>query len=149
MKLMQKVKRTDCKIITLSEAITMITCGLQFRRCPFASSDMESKALSGRRKNQVFGKKNRSENDDYDNDTWIVHGTGRQRTWRIRRKKAIPYLIKFAIGWGIGMGASVLLLFHVFEKNIYFMSSLFLGLTASTIPFIERKVSKSDLYPFG
>lgn len=55
---------------------------------------------------------------------------------RAQRKKAIPYLMKFAIGWGIGMGASVLLLSHVFEKNIYFMSSLFLGLTASAIPFI-------------
>lgn len=52
------------------------------------------------------------------------------------RKDAILYLAKFAIGWGFGMGASVLLLSHVFEKNIYFMSSLFLGLTVSAIPFI-------------
>ncbi len=52
------------------------------------------------------------------------------------RKEAIRYLAKFAVGWSAGMGASVLLLSHVFEKNIYFMSSLFLGLTVFAIPFI-------------
>lgn len=64
---------------------------------------------------------------------------------RQQRKKAIPYLIKFAVGWALGMGASVLLLSHVFEKNIYFLSSLFLGLTVSAIPFIiyeERNALK-------
>lgn len=63
------------------------------------------------------------------------------------RKDAVRYLAKFAIGWGFGMGASVLLLSHVFEKNIYFMSSLFLGLTVSAIPFIvyeERNHLKGD-----
>ena len=62
-----------------------------------------------------------------------------------QRKNALLYLVKFGIGWAVGMGASVLLLAHVFETNIYFMSSLFLGLTASAIPFIlyeERKTIK-------
>ena len=53
-----------------------------------------------------------------------------------QRKSALLYLVKFAIGWALGLGTSVLLLAHVFEKNIYFMSSLFLGLTISAIPFI-------------
>lgn len=55
---------------------------------------------------------------------------------RSQRNDATRYLIKFAMGWCAGMGASVLLLSHVFESNIYFMSSLFLGLTVSAIPFI-------------
>lgn len=62
------------------------------------------------------------------------------------RKSAIFYLIKFALGWGLGMGASVLILAQVFENHIYFMSSAFLGLTLCAIPFIlheERDTLKS------
>lgn len=64
---------------------------------------------------------------------------------RALRKEAFLYLIKFAVGWGLGMGSSILFLSRIFEKNIYFMSSLFLGLTACAIPFIiyeERKTLK-------
>lgn len=64
---------------------------------------------------------------------------------KAERRAAIIYLIKFALGWGIGMGGSVLLLSHIFESNIYFLSSLFLGLTVSAIPFIvyeERSALK-------
>lgn len=63
------------------------------------------------------------------------------------RKEATLYLMKFAVGWVVGMGTSVLILSHIFEKNIYFMSSLFLGLTISAIPFIvyaERSFLKSN-----
>lgn len=55
---------------------------------------------------------------------------------RAERRSAFFYLLKFAIGWGVGMGGSILLLSHIFEANIYFLSSLFLGLTVSAIPFI-------------
>lgn len=61
------------------------------------------------------------------------------------RKDAFLYLVKFVIGWGLGMGSSILFLSQIFEKNIHFMSSLFLGLTACAIPFIiyeERKTLK-------
>lgn len=53
-----------------------------------------------------------------------------------RRKVAFFYLVKFALGWVIGMGGSILLLSKVFTENIYFLSSLFLGLTMGAIPFI-------------
>ena len=59
------------------------------------------------------------------------------------RKEAFFYLIKFAIGWIVGLSGSVMILSRVFESNIYFLSSLFLGLTISAIPFIiyeERNV---------
>lgn len=65
-----------------------------------------------------------------------------------QRKSAVLYLAKFCIGWGLGMGASVLLLSHIFEKNIYFLSSLFLGLTVSAIPFIlyEERITVKGQY---
>ena len=52
------------------------------------------------------------------------------------RKTAGIYLLKLGIGWGIGMAGCVVLLSSLFEQNIYFMSSLFLGLTACSIPFV-------------
>lgn len=64
------------------------------------------------------------------------------------RKQSMRYLLKFVLGWGLGMGSSVLLLAQVFEKNIYFMSSLFLGLTLCAIPFIlyeERETLKGSI----
>lgn len=68
---------------------------------------------------------------------------GKDKTGRC---DAFFYLVKFAIGWSVGMGGSILLLSHIFEANIYFLSSLFLGLTVSAIPFIiyqERNSLKS------
>ena len=52
------------------------------------------------------------------------------------RKTALIYLLKLGVGWATGMIACVLALSSLFEKNIYFMSSLFLGLTIASIPFI-------------
>lgn len=52
------------------------------------------------------------------------------------RKAAALYLLKLGLGWVVGMGSCVVLLSSLFEQNIYFMSSLFLGLTACSIPFV-------------
>ena len=57
-------------------------------------------------------------------------------TDREKRKHAFLYLVKFAVGWAVGMGGSVVVLSRIFEQNIYFLSSLFLGLTLGAIPFI-------------
>lgn len=54
------------------------------------------------------------------------------------RKDAMLYLGKLGIGWVIGFLSSVMVLSALFEKNIYFMSSLFLGLSLAAIPFIIR-----------
>lgn len=62
------------------------------------------------------------------------------------RKAGGTYLLRMGIGWCIGLGSSVLVLSRVFEKNIHFLSSLFLGLTISSIPFVlysERKVLRN------
>lgn len=72
--------------------------------------------------------------------TAIHHFFGKDRALR---KDAACYLVKFAVGWCIGMGASVLILSRVFENHIYFMSSLFLGLTVAAIPFILHEEQES------
>lgn len=53
-----------------------------------------------------------------------------------KRRAAGIYLLKLGLGWGIGMLACIVLLSSLFEQNIYFMSSLFLGLTVCSIPFV-------------
>ena len=52
------------------------------------------------------------------------------------RKSAAVYLAKLGCGWVLGMGACVVLLSNLFAQNIYFMSSLFLGLTLCSLPFV-------------
>ncbi|MGI6013912.1 MAG: DUF368 domain-containing protein [Oscillospiraceae bacterium] len=66
----------------------------------------------------------------------------------IARKAGIRYLFKLGIGWCVGLSASVLVLSSVFEKNIHFLSSLFLGLTIASIPFVihsEKAVFRNHL----
>lgn len=58
---------------------------------------------------------------------------------RTVRKSALCYLLKLGLGWGIGMAGCVALLSGLFEQHIYFMSSLFLGLTICSIPFVVRE----------
>lgn len=62
---------------------------------------------------------------------------------REEKKKAILYLIKLEIGWIIGMGLAVIVLSTLFEKNIYAVSSLFVGFIAGAIPFIIRQEKES------
>lgn len=65
------------------------------------------------------------------------------------RKRGALFLAKLGVGWLAGMALAVTALSQLFESNVYFMSSLFLGLTVCAIPFIaheerasfERKVS--------
>ena len=52
------------------------------------------------------------------------------------RKAAFLYLLKLGVGWIVGMGLCVSLLAGLFADHIYFMSSLFLGLTVASIPFV-------------
>lgn len=71
------------------------------------------------------------------------------RKTNTERTKNYIYLMKFAVGWGIGMSLSVLLLAKYFNSSIYFMCSMFLGLTAAAIPFIiytERSVLKNHYF---
>ncbi len=52
------------------------------------------------------------------------------------RRAALRWLAQLGIGWAAGMGICAVLLANLFSLHIYFMSSLFLGLTTASIPFV-------------
>lgn len=63
------------------------------------------------------------------------------------RLKALKFLAKIGIGWITGFILSVLFITSIFEKNIYEISSLFLGFIIASIPLIiksERKTLKEN-----
>ena len=61
------------------------------------------------------------------------------------KKKALTFLIKIGIGWVVGFLLSATILVNLFNKKIYFMSSLFIGFIIFAIPIViseEKKVLK-------
>lgn len=60
------------------------------------------------------------------------------------KKKAIIFLIKLLSGWAVGMVLASLILASLFEKEIYRISSLFLGFIVFAIPLIIKQ-EKSEL----
>lgn len=54
------------------------------------------------------------------------------------KKEALKYLAKLGIGWTTGMIIAVLILSSLFESHIYFVSSLFVGFIAASIPLIVK-----------
>ena len=66
---------------------------------------------------------------------------------KIGRINAFKFLSKIGIGWASGLILSVLFITNIFEKNIYEISSLFLGFIISSIPLIiksEKKTLKNN-----
>ena len=55
------------------------------------------------------------------------------------KKKALSFLVKLGIGWGIGMILAVLVLTNLFESHIYSVSSLFIGFIIFSIPIIIKE----------
>jgi putative membrane protein len=60
---------------------------------------------------------------------------------KLKQTSSWIFLAQLIIGWIIGMVLSILILSSLFTNHIYFMSSLLIGLTISSIPliFIEEK----------
>ena len=66
---------------------------------------------------------------------------------KIERINGFKFLSKIGIGWISGFILSVLFITNIFEKNIYEISSLFLGFIISSIPLIiksEKKTLKNN-----
>lgn len=69
-----------------------------------------------------------------------------------KRRIAFKYLFNLGIGWVIGLLLSIFFLSNLFQQKIYLMSSIFLGLTISSLPFVlkdERETlreNKNDAY---
>lgn len=55
----------------------------------------------------------------------------------MRRKiRGMKYLLRLGIGWIIGMGLAVLVLNMLFEQNIHWVSSMFVGFIIGALPMI-------------
>lgn len=69
------------------------------------------------------------------------------------RRTALAYLVKLGAGWVTGMALCVSLLADLFAAHICFMSSLFLGLTVASIPFValaeKAALRRWQLFPFA
>ncbi len=69
------------------------------------------------------------------------------------RRTALAYLVKLGAGWVAGMALCVSLLADLFAAHICFMSSLFLGLTVASIPFValaeKAALRRWQLFPFA
>lgn len=69
-----------------------------------------------------------------------------------RRWDSFKYLFNLGLGWVFGLLLSIFFLSELFQKEIYFMSSVFLGLTLMSLPFLiqsEKKIlreNKEDFY---
>ena len=57
---------------------------------------------------------------------------------KIERISAIKFLSKIGIGWATGFLLSVIFITSIFEKNIYEISSLFMGFIIASIPLIIK-----------
>ena len=62
---------------------------------------------------------------------------------KVERIKAFRFLCKIGVGWVTGFILSVLFITSVFEKNIYEISSLFLGFIIASIPLIIKSERKT------
>lgn len=87
----------------------------------------------------------------YDRFINALHGLfGRDNA---ARRTALLYLLKLGAGWIVGMALCVSLLADLFASHIYFMSSLFLGLTVSSVPFValaeKSALRRWQFVPFG
>ena len=82
----------------------------------------------------------------YDTLLGALHGLlGRDRP--LRRQSA-RYLLRLGSGWAAGMLVCILVLAELFELHIYFMCSVFLGLSAAAFPVVirsERTVLRAHL----
>ena len=66
-----------------------------------------------------------------------------------RRKAALPFLLKLAVGWAAAFLICAVILANLFDTYIYEISSLFIGLTVCTVPIVvmEERSSLKNHYP--
>ena len=62
---------------------------------------------------------------------------------KVERINALRFLSKMGIGWATGFILSVIFITAIFEKNIYEISSLFLGFIIASIPLIIKSEKRT------
>lgn len=75
----------------------------------------------------------------YDKFIGSIHDLVFEKGLSEKRKEAFIYLVKLGIGWVIGMVMAVLVLTSLFESNIYFVSSLFIGFVIAALPVVLKE----------
>ena len=68
-----------------------------------------------------------------------------------KRWDSFKYLFNLGLGWIFGLLLSIFFLSELFQREIYFMSSVFLGLTLMSLPFLiqsEKKILKENKEDF-
>ena len=63
----------------------------------------------------------------------LIHGDKK------KKKEALYFLLKLAVGWVVGIILAVLILTELFETHIYAVSSLFIGFILFSIPLIIKE----------
>lgn len=65
-----------------------------------------------------------------------------------RRKAALPFLLKLAVGWAAAFLICAVILANLFDTYIYEISSLFIGLTVCAVPIVvmEEKAALKSHY---
>lgn len=68
---------------------------------------------------------------------------------REKRKAALPFLLKLAVGWAAAFLICAVILANLFDTYIYEISSLFIGLTIAAVPIVvmEERASLMAHYP--
>lgn len=72
----------------------------------------------------------------YDRFIGSIHDLVYSRGRNPRRKAALAFLGRLAVGWLVGMALAALVLTSIFEQHIYAICSLFLGFVVAAIPLI-------------
>lgn len=64
-------------------------------------------------------------------------------SWKEKKQQSLRYLIRLGTGWAAGMLLAVWILSALFEKQIYVVSSLFIGFIGGSIPLVIREERES------
>ncbi|CDM68161.1 putative membrane protein [Clostridium bornimense] len=79
----------------------------------------------------------------YDNFINSLNALVSIKSSREEKKKSLIFLIKLGIGWVIGFLLSMIILSSIFEKEIYKISSVFIGFIVLAIPIVIKEEKDS------
>ena len=79
----------------------------------------------------------------YDNFINSLNALVSIKSSREEKKKALIFLIKLGIGWIVGFLLSMIILSSIFEKEIYKISSVFIGFIVLAIPIVIKEEKDS------
>lgn len=79
----------------------------------------------------------------YDDFIGSVHDLVFERGFSDRRRAALAFLLRLAVGWLLGMALATLVLTALFQSHIHAICSLFMGFVAAAIPLVAYEERES------